>query len=63
MFYVKALAWTPRAIRRYKREILNILAEVAFGIGGLSVIAGTVGVIAFMAFFAGGTSASRASPR
>ena len=53
LFYAKALAWTPRAIRRYKREILNILAEVAFGIGGLSVIAGTVGVIAFMAFFAG----------
>ena len=53
LFYVKALAWTPRAIRRYKREILNILAEVAFGVGGLSVIAGTVGVIAFMAFFAG----------
>jgi phospholipid/cholesterol/gamma-HCH transport system permease protein len=53
LFYVKALAWTPRAVRRYKREILNTLAEVAFGVGGLSVIAGTVGVIAFMAFFAG----------
>src|SRR3954470_10030834 len=53
LFYVKALAWTPRAIRRYKREIMNTLAEVAFGVGGLSVIAGTVGVIAFMAFFAG----------
>ena len=53
LFYIKALAWTPRAIRRYKGEILNILAEVAFGIGGLSIIAGTVGVIAFMAFFAG----------
>ena len=53
LFYVKALAWTPRAIRRYKREIFNILAEVTFGVGGLSVIAGTVGVIAFMAFFAG----------
>jgi phospholipid/cholesterol/gamma-HCH transport system permease protein len=53
LFYVKALAWTPRAIRRYKREILNTLAEVAFGVGGLSLIAGTVGVIAFMAFFAG----------
>ena len=53
LFYIRALAWTPRAIRRYKREIGNILAEVAFGVGGLSVIAGTVGVIAFMAFFAG----------
>ncbi len=53
LFYIKALAWTPRAITRYRREILNTLAEVAFGVGGLSVIAGTVGVIAFMAFFAG----------
>jgi phospholipid/cholesterol/gamma-HCH transport system permease protein len=53
LFYAKALAWTPRAIRRYKREILNTLAEVAFGVGGLSMIAGTAGVIAFMAFFAG----------
>jgi phospholipid/cholesterol/gamma-HCH transport system permease protein len=53
LFYVKALSWTPRAISRYKREIGNTLAEVAFGVGGLSLIAGTVGVIAFMAFFAG----------
>ena len=53
LFYVKALAWTPLAIKRYRREIWNTLAEVAFGVGGLSVIAGSVGVIAFMAFFAG----------
>ncbi len=53
MFYVKALAWTPRAIRRYRREILTTLAEVAFGAGGLTLIAGSAGVIAFLAFFAG----------
>jgi phospholipid/cholesterol/gamma-HCH transport system permease protein len=53
MFYVKALAWAPRAIRRYPREITNTLAEVTFGAGGLTFIAGTVGVIAFLAFFAG----------
>ncbi|MCW2781358.1 MAG: hypothetical protein JWR35_1807 [Marmoricola sp.] len=53
LFYVKALAWTPRAITRYRREVLNTLAEVAFGVGGLSLIAGTAGVIAFLAFFAG----------
>jgi phospholipid/cholesterol/gamma-HCH transport system permease protein len=53
LFYVKALAWSPRALKRYKAEIMNILAEVTFGAGGLSVIAGTVGVIAFLAFFAG----------
>ena len=53
LFYVKALAWVPRAIRRYPREIVNTLAEVTFGAGGLSLIAGTVGVIAFLSFFAG----------
>src|ERR1700752_329375 len=53
LFYVKALAWTPRTVKRYPREIVNTLAEVTFGAGGLSMIAGTVGVIAFMAFFAG----------
>ena len=53
MFYVKALLWAPRAIKRYPREITNTLAEITFGAGGLTLIAGTVGVIAFLAFFAG----------
>jgi phospholipid/cholesterol/gamma-HCH transport system permease protein len=53
LFYVKALAWAPRAIKRYPREIKNTLAEITFGAGGLSLIGGTVGVIAFLAFFAG----------
>ncbi|MEJ7633612.1 ABC transporter permease [Aeromicrobium sp.] len=53
LFYAKALAWTPYALRRYRKEIAKILAEVVFGVGALSVIAGTVGVIAFLAFFAG----------
>ena len=53
LFYIKALAWAPRAIKRYPREIVNTLAEITFGAGGLTFIAGTVGVIAFLAFFAG----------
>jgi len=53
LFYLRALAWTPRAITHHRREMFNILAEVAFGAGALSMIAGTAGVIAFMAFFAG----------
>jgi phospholipid/cholesterol/gamma-HCH transport system permease protein len=51
MFYIKALAWTPRVLRQYRKETAIILAEVVFGVGALSVIAGTVGVIAFLAFF------------
>src|SRR5688500_16855382 len=53
MFYVKALAWTPRVLRNYRKETATILAEVVFGVGALSLIAGTAGVIAFLAFFAG----------
>lgn len=52
-FYVRAIAWTPRTVRRYKKEVLRLLSEVVFGAGALSVIGGTVGVIAFMSFFTG----------
>jgi len=52
-FYVRALAWTPRTVRRYKKEILRILAEVTLGSGALAVIGGTVGVILGMTFFTG----------
>ena len=53
LFYMTALARTPRAIKDFKGEVFKILAEVVFGRGALTMIAGTVGVIAFMSFFAG----------
>ncbi len=52
-FYIKALMWTPRTLRRYRKEIMRILAEVTLGSGALAVIGGTVGVITAMAFFTG----------
>ena len=52
-FYVKAVAWTPRTIGRYKKEIMRLLAEVTLGSGALAVIGGTVGVITAMSFFTG----------
>jgi len=52
-FYLRALAWTPRTIARYKKEILRILAEVTLGSGALAVIGGTVGVILGLSFFTG----------
>lgn len=52
-FYGKALAWTPRAIRRYPREIARLLAEVGFGSGALVLIGGTVGVMIGMTLFTG----------
>lgn len=52
-FYLRALAWTPRTLRRYRREVLRLLSEVTFGRGALAVIGGTVGVITFLSFFTG----------
>ena len=52
-FYVRALVATPRSVKRYPREILRLLAEVALGSGALAVIGGTVGVILVMTFFTG----------
>ncbi len=53
LFYVRALSWVPKVLSSYRKEVAKTLAEVVFGVGALSVIAGTVGVIAFLAFFAG----------
>jgi phospholipid/cholesterol/gamma-HCH transport system permease protein len=53
LFYLRALAWAPRAIRRYGREIARLLAEVSFGTGALAVIGGTIGVMVGMTVFTG----------
>ncbi|MCP2165870.1 MlaE family ABC transporter permease [Goodfellowiella coeruleoviolacea] len=52
-FYLRALAWVPRALRRYLRETVRLLAEVSFGSGALAVIGGTVGVMIGMSVFTG----------
>jgi phospholipid/cholesterol/gamma-HCH transport system permease protein len=52
-FYVRAVAWIPRAIRRYPREIMRLLAEVSFGSGALGLIGGTIGVMIGMTLFTG----------
>jgi len=52
-FYGKTIAWTPRALRRYFKEILRLLAEVSFGSGALAVIGGTIGVMVGLTVFTG----------
>jgi phospholipid/cholesterol/gamma-HCH transport system permease protein len=52
-FYARAFAWAPKTLVRYRREVLRLLGEVSFGTGGLAVVGGTVGVIAFLTFFTG----------
>ncbi|NIJ14244.1 phospholipid/cholesterol/gamma-HCH transport system permease protein [Saccharomonospora amisosensis] len=52
-FYLRAVAWAPRTIRRYTKEVLRLLAEVSFGSGSLAVIGGTVGVMVGLTLFTG----------
>lgn len=52
-FYGRTLAWIPKTLVHYTREVMRILAEVAFGSGGLAVIGGTVGVMILMSGFTG----------
>ncbi|MBB3662178.1 MULTISPECIES: MlaE family ABC transporter permease [Prauserella salsuginis group] len=52
-FYLRALAWAPRTIRRYMKEVLRLLAEVSFGSGSLAMIGGTVGVMVGLTLFTG----------
>jgi phospholipid/cholesterol/gamma-HCH transport system permease protein len=52
-FYARALAWTPRTLRRYGKEVLRLLSEVSFGSGSLAVIGGTVGVMVGLTLFTG----------
>ncbi len=52
-FYARSLGWTYRVLLRYKKEVVRLLGEVALGSGGLALVGGTVGVIAFLTFFTG----------
>lgn len=52
-FYVRSIAWAPRAVRRYFKEVVRLLSEVSFGSGGLGVIGGTIGVMVAMTLFTG----------
>jgi len=53
IFHVKAIGQIPRALRRYPKEIVRLLAEVSFGSGALAVIGGTIGVMVGLSLFTG----------
>ena len=52
-FYVRVLAWVPRTLAHYPREVLRLLSDVFFGSGALAVIGGTLGVMIGMTVFTG----------
>ena len=44
-FYGQSVAWSPRALTRYRRETMSVLSDIALGSGGMAVVGGTVGVM------------------
>ncbi len=52
-FYARVLAWVPRTLVHYPREVLRLLSDVFFGSGALAVIGGTLGVMIGMTVFTG----------
>ncbi|WP_243795749.1 ABC transporter permease [Saccharopolyspora gloriosae] len=52
-FYLVSLALIPKALTRYHREVMRLLAEVTFGSGALAVIGGTIGVMVGLSVFTG----------
>lgn len=53
LFYLRAIGWMPHTVVRYRKEVARLLGEVSFGVGGLTVVGGTVGVVVFLTFFTG----------
>lgn len=45
LFYAKVFGWFGRTIRRYKKEILRLVAQVSLGRGALVLFAGTIGIV------------------
>lgn len=52
-FYVSSVLSSPRAVRRYRHEIYDVLADMSFGRGGLAIVGGTVGVMVALAYAVG----------
>ncbi len=55
VFYGRAIAWSPRAVRRYKREQVRLIAEVGMSNGTLAIVGGSAIITLFITFFAGVT--------
>ncbi len=57
LFYGRALAGIPFAAKRYRKEIVRLIAEISMGAGTLAMIGGTVVIVGFLTLAAGGTLA------
>ncbi|MFJ2667483.1 MlaE family ABC transporter permease [Nocardia fluminea] len=52
-FHIHGIGWIPRTLRRYRGEVVRLVAEVSLGAGALAVIGGTVVIVGFLTAAAG----------
>lgn len=45
LFYTKVIGWSGRTVRRYRTEVLRLIAQVSLGRGGMVLVAGTIGIV------------------
>jgi phospholipid/cholesterol/gamma-HCH transport system permease protein len=57
LFYGESIRYIPKAVTRYRRETVRLIAEMTMGTGALVIIGGTVGVAAFLTLASGGVIA------
>lgn len=57
VFFCRAVAYIPRALRNHPKEVLRLIAEISMGTGALALIGGTVAVVGFLTLASGGTIA------
>jgi len=57
LFYAKAIAGVPYAVRYYRSEVVRLIAEISMGAGVLAMIGGTLVVVGFLTVATGGTLA------
>ena len=57
LFYGRAIAGVPFAVRHYRREVIRLIAEISMGAGTLAMIGGTLVIVGFLTLAAGGTLA------
>jgi phospholipid/cholesterol/gamma-HCH transport system permease protein len=57
LFYARAMAGIPTALRYYRIEIIRLVAEISMGAGVLAMIGGTLVVVGFLTIATGGTLA------
>jgi phospholipid/cholesterol/gamma-HCH transport system permease protein len=57
LFYGRALSGVPDAMKRYRREIIRLIAEISMGAGTLAMIGGTVVIVGFLTLATGGVLA------